>query len=46
MMKFIRWLIFIKIVLPAVKQFKKVVKKKEIEKDCNKKEWILTDDHK
>ena len=42
MMKFIRWLIFIKIVLQAVKRFKKVVIKKKglkkiviIEKGCN-----------
>ena len=46
-MKFIRWLIFIKIVLQAVKRFKKVlikkktlknivIKKEEIKKDCEK----------
>ena len=33
-MEFIRWLIFIKIVLQAVKRFKKVL---IIEKDCDKK---------
>ena len=56
MMRFIRWLIFIKILLQAVKRFKKIVikkkiekdcgKKEEIKKDCDKKEEILTDDHK
>ena len=35
MMKFIRWLIFIKIVLQVVKKFKKIV---IIKKDCDKKD--------
>ena len=39
MMELIHWLIFIKIVLQAVKRFKKVViKKKEIGKACDKKD--------
>ena len=38
-MEFIRWLIFIKIVLQVVKRFKKNCnKKEEIKKDCNKKD--------
>ena len=37
MMEFIRWLIFIKIVLQAVKVFKKIL---IIKKDCDKKEKI------
>ena len=46
MMKFIRWLVFIKIVLHAVKRFKKVViKKKRLKKIVMKKE-IKKDDHK
>ena len=35
MMKFIRWLIFIKIVSQVVKRLKKI---KEIKKDCDKKD--------
>ena len=37
MMEFIRWLIFIKIVSPAVKRLKKIVMKKIviIKKDCD-----------
>ena len=39
MMEFIRWLIFIKIVLEVVKRLNKIVIKKTviIEKDCHKK---------
>ena len=36
-MKFLRWLIFIKIALQVVKRLKKMV---IIEKDCDKKEKI------
>ena len=43
MMGLIHWLIFIKIVLQAVKRFKKVVIKKEIGKACDKKEEIKKD---
>ena len=42
-MGLIHWLIFIKIVLQAVKRFKKVVIKKEIGKACDKKEEIKKD---
>ena len=38
MMELIHWLIFIKIVLQAVKRFKKVVLKKKIGKACDKKD--------
>ena len=44
MMKFIRWLIFIKTVLQVVKRIKKDCgKTEEIQKDCDKKEEIKED---
>ena len=44
MMEFIRQLIFIKIVLQAVKRLKNIViKKKKIDKDCDKKEEVKKD---
>ena len=40
MMKYIGWLVFIKIVLQAVKRFKKgVIKKKRLKKDYDKKDF-------
>ena len=46
MMKFIRWLIFIKIVLQVVKRFKKAVIKKKALKKIVIKKGIPTDDQK
>ena len=54
-MEFVRWLMFIKIVLQVVKRFKKIVIKKKrlkkivikkiviIEKDCDKKDYDKKD---